>query len=446
MNKIVVAVLAILIGIVIASCGKKGVPYDETPEPVYTIQRVSGNNQQILAGGTLDTLRVRVRDNFNSPVAGVEVQFSPITTVSGGTFPPGNWSTRITNDVGEAYTFYFVDTLVGLDTMQAKISNADDSLVYFAFTVIPRPADSIALVSGDNQSATAGEPLSEQCVVKITDKYGNAISNHRVRFKTFDRCLVATDSSAGYPYFVDTAVTRTDADGLASVQWYLTVNPLSDSYPHFGLTLYAYFNSFTPDAGDSVRFLSTGADPGMLTYYDDIKPIFQQQCISCHGGAVRQGDYALDFYYEVSGNGNMVPGDTNSTLLDYANANHPTVLVDIDKIETDKIIHWVVANDAAPGSSGLLNYTDDIASIFTNHCVSCHGNVAPDGNYDLSSHAGIRGNGTDGTANAIAGDANSLLLQRIGSGGNMRQYLLADSVILADSIATWIVTDSLRQF
>ncbi len=46
-------------------------------------------------------------------------------------------------------------------------------------------------------------------------------------------------------------------------------------------------------------------------------------------------------------------------------------------------------------------------------CNGCHTGTAPPGNYLTDSYAGLFGNGSDSTPNMIAGDADSLFVQKI---------------------------------
>ena len=123
-------------------------------------------------------------------------------------------------------------------------------------------------------------------------------------------------------------------------------------------------------------------------------------------------------------------------------------LTHLNYVEQDKIIRWVVTDGAAPGSSGLNNYHDNMKPIFDAHCISCHSGASPLGSYDMTTFDGIRGDGSDAVPNAIAGDAGCLLGLKMtpATVDNMRLYFGADSVALADSVIRWIVVDSLRDY
>lgn len=441
-RKGVTAVLVAVLAIVSFSCGKKGVPYDTKPSTTTNIEIFSGNNQTAAAGAFLaDSLMVRVVTTVGDPVENITVTFSQITTDEGGHFPTPSWGTRVTNANGIAYTKYYLDTLTGVDTIQAAASGLEDSIVYFVITVVADAAKKLTMISPlGSRNTMAGEPMPEPYVVRVTDKYNNPVSGHPVRYHAMDRCVIVTDSSAVAGYETDTAYTRTDVSGEASAEWIFTINP----YPGFGYPMSS--NLWAVDSlGDSVEYAGYSTSPGVLEYYYDIRPIFAEHCFSCHSGSVRSGDYALDYYYEISGGGNMTPGDTTSPLLEYLTPNHWGTHINI--VEEDKIIRWVVTDDAAPGHSGLNNYTDNMKAIFDAHCVSCHGGSSPSGDYDMTTFDGIRGGGIDATPNAIPGNPASelaLVMMMNNPGGDMRDYLGPDSSALADSVIHWITVDSLR--
>ena len=87
-----------------------------------------------------------------------------------------------------------------------------------------------------------------------------------------------------------------------------------------------------------------------------------------------------------------------------------------------------------------LTYTADLKPFFDANCAaSCHSAGVKLGNYDMSTYAGILGNGTDATPNAIAGDANSLLITKLASGHQ------GVSQPNQDLIYQWVVDDLLQE-
>lgn len=82
-----------------------------------------------------------------------------------------------------------------------------------------------------------------------------------------------------------------------------------------------------------------------------------------------------------------------------------------------------------------LTYTTDIKPFLDANCASsCHSAATHLGSYDLSTYAGVLGNGSDATANVIPGDANSLLITKLAEGH------MSVSQANQDLIYEWIVT------
>jgi hypothetical protein len=438
MRAIITGLLAVAILSLALSCGKKGVPPGDNETPSMTIEIVSGNNQTDTAKAVLrDSLVVRVVNSVTGPAVGDTVWFEQITPQDAGgvTYP---W--RLTNALGYARTFYHLDSLMGVDTVKVVSSGAGDTAaVYFQITVTPGRPDKIIQVSPQGlDSGTAGQALPNPVIAEVTDRYGNPSPGIYVYFKASNRGLAETDSSARHPYETDSAFTVTDQRGYARATWVLTINP----DPNFGYPNYVTLRAFTAE-GDTVRFSAAAYPPGTLKYYYDIRSIFADNCFACHPGL---SDYRQDFYYELEQNNNVIPGDTTSNLLSHVNPmTHPS---NINTVEEDMVIRWVVTDSAAPGSSGLNNYHDNMKPIFDASCISCHSGVSPPGDYLLTGHKEIRGVGSDAVSNAIAGDTTSLLVVKMKERHNWVN-IDPDSLVaaaLADSIIRWVVTDSLRDY
>ncbi|MCP4569666.1 MAG: hypothetical protein GY841_18970 [FCB group bacterium] len=208
------SIILLIISLIIfaISCGDKGVPVDTT---TTSLTIVSGDGQIISAGDFLpDSLMVRVVTDKGAPVPDINVLYEQITPLDGDGL---TWNgPQVTNLNGYARNKYYANNHIGVDTIQATASNIDDSIVYFVVNVIAGAVDTLDISEGDNQSGTDGQPLAEPCVVFLIDKYDNPISDYRVRFVAQDGCTITTDSTTTA---ADTAITRTNAAGLASATW-----------------------------------------------------------------------------------------------------------------------------------------------------------------------------------------------------------------------------------
>jgi hypothetical protein len=446
--RIYVALLIILTLIVLTvSCGEKGVPPgDDTP--YSTLELVSGNNQTGPAGGLLlDTLLVRVVSSVGLPVPGDVVHFTQITQNGDGEILS---SPRTTNSEGYADISYRLGSKVGVDTVKVVSEAVGDSgAVYFEFAVTAGAAGRLVKVSPLSLvSGTAGELLGVPFIVLVTDNMDNPVAGHTVYFKTINRCVVVTETSTEVPPETDTAYTTSDSNGLASATWILSINP-DFIYPTFHqLDAIADFEDNT---ADTVNFLASAEDPGMIEYYDDIHTIFAGDCFDCHvsSGGYDIEDYYVDYYFELYRLGNLIPGDTNSLLVfNSKHENHKSKFGHFNFVEEDIITRWVGTDMAAPGSSGMNNYTNHMKNIIDASCVTCHSGGAPQNNYSMSSHLDIRGPGLDAVSNAIPGGDTSLVVQKMQQ-RHQWQSLDPDSAtaaILADSISSWIVDDFMREY
>ncbi len=426
-----------------SACDKKDVPIITPPVYDTGVVTLSGNNQVISAKGSIDTLKVLVTDERGVPVSGVTVTFEQITPNEGGAFP-GGWAVRTTDNNGIAFTsFYQVDTLVGIDSMLATASGLTDSIAYFTYQVIPRTLDSLVLMidSGDEQFVTAGATATP-CVVHLTDKFSNSIPNHQIRFVAEDRCLVTTDSSTNPLTESDTAITRTDAAGLASAIWTLTVNPL----PSFDIYPNASRLRVLNEQGDTISFRAQTIDPSPIDYFNDIRPIFEANCFVCHTDPPPPTEvttYFLDTYFETFDPAIIFPGDSTSPLLTYAIPSHEATQINV--VEEDFVRQWIIQDSAM---SGPITYDIELDVLLDVKCGSfglCHADPLYQANYSTESYADILDSGLDGTPNAIAGDSSCLLVQKLLPSGSMYLHVLPDTATIPKMIIKWVIEDSLRE-
>lgn len=440
-------ILAIIFAV---SCGKKGVPPDDNTQPKIFIEAISSAELTLPPKTLSSVIQVRVVNSQGLPIVGDTVSFAQISPVSGGFFwfAAGTNDSLITNQQGYAYNKYQSDSTVGTDTIAVTTSSLGDSgAAYFVVTVMPgKPADIVRVSPLNPVSSVAGRKVSVPFIVQVNDRYGNSVPGSRVIYRTNERCVVSTDSMLNRPYLVDTAYTFTGADGQARADWTLTVSPdpYLGTYPNTAVELHGYAVR-NDSLVDSVTFRAFATNPGQFTYYSDIRPILINNCqeSACHGGV---SSYRVDFYYTLLENNNLVPGDTTCTFV--ANLDPFNHISNLNTVEEDKGIRWVVIDSALPGSSGLNNYTDQMKPIFDNGCIACHSGAAPPGNYDLTTHLGIRGDGSDTTPNAIPGDDACKLATYMQARHNADSLSLnpTTAAALADSIIRWIVVDSLREY
>ncbi len=196
--------LAILGAAGLAACGGNDVvlPNDRLAAKIVTAR---GDNQAGTVGGALaDSAVVRVTDAKEQPVSGQTVSFSVVS--GGGSVSP----TMATTDAnGLASTRWTLGGVAGAQQIKAQATGngapANVSVLVNA-SAGASAATAIALVAGDNQTGTAGSPLTDSLVVKATDTDGNPVAGAAVQW---------TVTGGGT---VSAATTPTGADGHAAVK------------------------------------------------------------------------------------------------------------------------------------------------------------------------------------------------------------------------------------
>jgi hypothetical protein len=89
-----------------------------------------------------------------------------------------------------------------------------------------------------------------------------------------------------------------------------------------------------------------------LTYEGDLKPVFDSQCVSCHGPTVQLGDYDMSTYEEILGNGsddtpNAIAGDEQSLLVVLSLPGGSMNSFYQNATEVEMVRKWVVEDSLA---------------------------------------------------------------------------------------------------
>ncbi len=98
---------------------------------------------------------------------------------------------------------------------------------------------------------------------------------------------------------------------------------------------------------------------------------------------------------------------------------------------------------AAPAPPDRVTYEADIRPIFDARCISCHSGTNPAAQYDMSTLDGVKGNGSDGTPNAIGGDPDCVLLVKSRQGGSMYSFYSSPAEVAL--VERWVVEDNLAE-
>ena len=160
---------------------------------------ISGGGQTGAAGSAVaQPLVVEVQSADNLPVAGGQITFRAIT--AGGSVTP---ATAVADANGRASTTLKLGPTVGV--YQFEAASGTFAPVTASVTATPAPAATLAINSGDGQSAEVTTVLSQPLTVKAFDRFGALVSGATVQW---------TKVSGGGA--VASATSTTGTDGIAS--------------------------------------------------------------------------------------------------------------------------------------------------------------------------------------------------------------------------------------
>ncbi len=193
----------VLAGTLVA-CGNP--PTESSPSGPSRFIIESGNNQAGTAGQPLSQpIVVRVLDARGRGRSGVEIYWAPSL---GGGFGTANTST--TDGEGRASSIWTLGFLATNQTFTAAASDTTVSpaerRVTFTATAVG-VANRLELVSGDNQTGLADDPLPSALVVRLVNENGAGIRGVGIYW--------GSNGGAVYPQ----GSPLTDADGYASATW-----------------------------------------------------------------------------------------------------------------------------------------------------------------------------------------------------------------------------------
>lgn len=182
------------------------------------IVKISGDTQAGTVGQALgQPLVVEQRDSRGNPVPGGTGDLLGNTVVtfavaSGG----GNLGGTVANvgPDGRASTTWTLGNTAGAQTVTATAGVATAGTVTFSATAAAGAADTLAIVSGDDQIGTIGVALTDSLVVRVADQFGNPVAGHQVAF--------AVTSGNGS---VSPTMVSTGANGQAASRWTLGATP-----------------------------------------------------------------------------------------------------------------------------------------------------------------------------------------------------------------------------
>lgn len=170
--------------------------------------RVSGEQQVLSAGMQAAPLVVWVTDRYGNSVVEATVQFA--IESGGGYFENGRVSFQNKTDAsGQTSAPFFTSATAGDTT---RITASVNSSLKTSFTVFTAAAESLRVVSGDNQSAPVKTQLADPLVVRVHDALGAPVRNFPVLFEVITGDGVFTNDKKSI-------TIATDHKGEAATKW-----------------------------------------------------------------------------------------------------------------------------------------------------------------------------------------------------------------------------------
>ncbi|MFN8668070.1 MAG: Ig-like domain-containing protein [Gemmatimonadaceae bacterium] len=181
-----------------------------SPSIPAKMTRVSGDSQSVAAGTSLAApMVVKVLAQNGSPMLGQTVTWS-LETGTSGTLPS---STSLTDVNGQASISFNAGQVAGKAEVTATVGSLAG--LKFTQTIVAGPASGLVKFAGDNAAALVNAGVG--LVVKVTDQYGNAVSNATVSWEV--------TSSGGT---LSAATSTSNTAGLATIT--LTVGATPGTY------------------------------------------------------------------------------------------------------------------------------------------------------------------------------------------------------------------------
>ncbi|WP_018477371.1 Ig-like domain-containing protein [Pontibacter roseus] len=176
--------------------------------PNFKVLKTKGDNQTAAPKEILpDSLIIKVLDGLNKPVEGYQVSWN---VVAGGGSVTGN---AITNKQGFARAKWTLGTAEIENKVEAVVKDRSGNAIKdgkAVFTAIAKNSFSLKYVLGNNQSASFGETLPNDLIVRLVDHRQLPVKDQKVWWSVTEGGGTVTSTSS-----------FTDQNGEAKVKWKL---------------------------------------------------------------------------------------------------------------------------------------------------------------------------------------------------------------------------------
>ncbi|MGD9486645.1 MAG: hypothetical protein AB7W47_01360 [Calditrichaceae bacterium] len=156
-----------------------------------------------------DSLGVVVTDAYGNLVPTVNVAWS---TPSDGSLNPVN---DVTDSQGISRSKWHLMTTVGTDTARAQVTGIGTPVEFYAST-LTSTADSLKYYSGDGQTDTVAQLLSQPLTVQVIDSLGNPVSGVSVTFS-----VTSHPAAGGHDFVLNPVSASSDGGGFVSTNFTL---------------------------------------------------------------------------------------------------------------------------------------------------------------------------------------------------------------------------------
>jgi mono/diheme cytochrome c family protein len=164
-----------------------------------------------------------------------------------------------------------------------------------------------------------------------------------------------------------------------------------------------------------------------VSFSKDVQPIFQANCVGCHGASVKMKGLNLsseDGARKGSESGPvLVPGNPDESVLyqKIRSGSMPMGKPHLSDKEIQTVFNWIKSEnpDEAKTATKLDNSPitqNEVIPILLTRCSVCHGLRRQEGGLDLRSKASILKGGKSGPAMVLGKPEESLLIKRIHAG------------------------------
>lgn len=346
------------------SADSENIVYQVGASVPTSIVIVSGNNQSITAGSALSGLTARFLDAYGNLANGYLVTIG--------------LSTYTTDSNGEAVHSDGVKTIAGSSSVPVSFASLSSSFIY---TVNPSASNSLVVISGDNQTITAGNSAGA-ISARVQDIYGNNKSGESV---VFDGTSATTNASgiATFSKGVLTASGSTTVNishGGLSSSASITVNPAApatmeivsgnsqsitagSSLSSVSIRLLdAYGNLCPSQAVDFSGSSATTNGSGVASFSPGVKTVVGSGSIVASYSSLAQ---TFNYLVNAGSTTSLTLVSGNNQTVGRSTATSPLIVLAKDQYDNLVVGESVSYTDGSWSSTATTNSSGEASKVYT---------------------------------------------------------------------------------